>query len=336
MIIAQTRYRCHCGSGIYLGYRFSPQPYYLLLTASLLRKNGEDVKLVDQFNDVASDNISDAYLLGTGEYAADVQYKYELPSNYSEYQYTGVSAWFNRDILKSNIIEAEQLMDMKPAWDLIDFTRYPKPDSRLRACLRLSFGCPNRCNFCPVPVIFKQKYHRLNFDFAVEQIEYLYKEREIREFALYDDNIFADVELGKKLLEWIIQHDIKAKFFIQEGFEVKQMVDAELCKLAYKAGIYNPRLGVETLSEEALKLCNKPYHNHNMVFEAIKNMQDAGYKAQDIVIFLIQGLDGNTEKAEQDDIKILGETKCTIRNHRLIKYKSNLVMHEPVKQSVLF
>lgn len=320
--IAQTRYRCHCGSGIYLGYRFYPQPYYLLLCATLLRKDNNDVKLVDQFNDAASENISDAYLLGTGEYAADVQYEYKLPSEYMKYNYTGVSAWFNRHIFNNNIVEPEQLVDIEPAWDLINFELYPKVDERLRACLRLSYGCPNRCDFCPVPIIFKHKYHRLNLDFAIDQITYLYKQRNIREFALFDDNIFADVELGKRLLEMIIQRNIDARFFMQEGFEVKQLLDKELCLLMHNVGIYNPRIGIETLSVEALKLCNKPYQDADMAITAINNLQGVGFK--DITVFLIQGLKGNTRQNEAKDIDIISKTGCQIRNHRLIKYKPNI------------
>lgn len=313
--LVQSNYKCHCGSGIYLGFKYYPQPYFLLAYAGKLKKLGHTVELIDLFlNKASKQQISGNVIVGTGEYAADVQYNYTLPK-YQNAEYIGMHSWFNKNA--TNVILANELIGAEPAWELIDFDAYPKPNNRKRACLRLSLGCPNKCSYCPVPMIFKGKYYKYDIDWAKRQISELYNNYRIKEFAITDDNLFADMRNGKELLVWISEN-IKAHFFLQEGIEIKHATDEEFCYLLKKSNFYDIRLGVETLESNVLKTINKPYHNADDISVATSNLRAAGFKK--LKAFLIQGLPGNNTQQEEDDIKILTSLGYKIRNHRLTTY----------------
>lgn len=315
--LIQDNYKCHCGSGIYLGFKYYPQPYFLLAYAGVLREQGHSVTLQDLFlskKRLPEDN-DDNFILGTGEYAADTQYSYSLPM-YRNVKYLGMHAWSNKNTPSK--IHPQELINQSPAWDLIDFDQYPKPNGRRRACIRLSFGCPNKCFYCPVPKIFDGKYIKYDIEWAKAQLELLYKKYHIEEFSITDDNLFADMRTGKQLLQWISEN-IKATFFLQEGIEVKQAEDIEFCKLLKQANFYDIRLGIETLDGNVLEKAKKPYHDASAVYRATKNLKSVGFSQ--LKAFLIQGLPGNTSRQETKDVETLTSLGYTIRNHVLKSYE---------------
>lgn len=322
--LEQDNYRCHCGRGIYLGYKFYPQPFFLLQVANLLRSQNHEVALFDHFRhpkiyiDYANGSKR---IVNIGEYAADAQYPQTYPgkifANQNGIIYTGSYIWLYRPIPNNQIMEPEVVFNYIPAWDLIDFTEYPRPEGRLRAVLRLSLGCPNKCIFCPVPILYKGKYHSFDLEWAQDQLLYLYLYREIREFSFIDDNLFANIQLGKELIDWLIRLLPQAKFFLQEGLEVNQALDQELCSLLYRAHFYDIRIGVETLNPEVLVNIRKPYIP-GTALEAVSNLQNVGFGRPRV--FLIENLPGNNRDNELEDIKILKDMGCNIRSQPLKLY----------------
>lgn len=323
--LIQSKYKCHCGSGIYLGHKYYPQPFFLLQLASKLRAEGHTVKLYDLFRDKPTGherNEADAVVIGTGEYAADVQ----RPTIWAEpsiqgvkHYYVGSQAWLNRSAVPTGaqIIEPWEAFGVDPAWDLIDFNNYPKPKGRLRAVLRLTLGCPNHCYFCPVPTIYT-KYSGLDVAWSLRQLDYLFHQRGVREFALVDDNLLVNKERMKELLEPIPSRFPGAHFFLQEGIEVRQALDLELCQLLKRAGFYNLRIGVETLNDAVRGGVDKPRFNASEAIQAVSNLKAAGFK--DYAVFLIQGLPGNTKEQEDLDVDTFMKIGARIRNHQLIFY----------------
>ena len=326
--LIQSKYRCHCGSGIYLGHRFYPQPFFLLQLAGKLRGEGHSVKLFDLFrnesNGYEEENV-DAIVIGTGEYSADAQFQTHWMFSFSEHQieryYSGAQAWLNRQSLPKSIkiIEPWEVLKSTPAWDLIDFTQYPKPEGRLRAVIRITIGCPNRCSFCPVPVVYSNRYFGIDIDWALTQLDYLYNERKIREFSVIDDNLLVDMKKSKELLNYMISKYPEAHFFLQEGIEVRQALDLELCKLLEQARFYNIRIGIETLNEAVLKKVNKPKYTADEAVQAVRNLQSVGFR--DSVVFMMQGLSGNTSEQELRDVEIFNKLNVKVRNHKLISYQ---------------
>lgn len=150
--LIQRRYRCHCGTGRFLSHKYYPQPFFLLQLAGKLRAEGHTVKLFDLFRNKPTGKErdgADVVVVGTGEYAADSQY----PTTWNEPPgtlYAGAAAWLNAP-KGIQVVDPLSVKGADPAWDLIDFNNYPKPEGRLRAVLRLTQGCPNHCAFCPVP-----------------------------------------------------------------------------------------------------------------------------------------------------------------------------------------
>lgn len=330
--LINTKYRCHCGTGLYLGYQFYPQPFFLLQLAGALKQNGDYVKLVDLFNQppgtVALVPQSHEVICHIGEYAADSMYNppvIRLPSeNIEGAHYSGSYVWLHRDRYKGWIIEPEEVFGAYPDYTLIDFDDYPKPQGRRRAVIRLSLGCPNKCIYCPVPVIYKGKYHRFDLDFAVRLITELVKDYGVQEISIIDDNLFADMRLGKELLAWLAGVRLGVKFCAQEGIEVNQAVDEEFCRLLKLAGFYDIRVGVETLDPDALRRVKKGYDDPVMAHVAINNLKVAGFKP---LVFLVNGISRNPRQ-NRDDIEYFAGQGCDVRNHQLHVYENTELWNE--------
>lgn len=332
--LINTKYRCHCGTGQYLGYQFYPQPFFLLQLAGALKTQGEHVKLVDLFRYSKGPtpqilvNAGDAVVYHIGEYAADSLY---LPPALpplscapGNADFSGSSVWLHRDQYKGRIIEPEEVFGCYPDYSLINFDDYPAPQGRRRAVIRLSLGCPNTCIYCPVPVIHKGKYHRFRLDFAQRLITDLVTTYKVKVITLMDDNLFADMELGKQLLKWIAWRGLDVKFCALEGIEVTQADDPEFCQLLKRAGFYDIRVGVETLDPEALRRVKKSYSDPSMAKRALANLQLAGFRP---LVFLVDGISQNP-KQNGEDIAYFAGRGCDIRNHQLHLYENTPLRRE--------
>ncbi len=144
-------------------------------------------------------------------------------------------------------------------------------------------------------------------------------DRGVQEVSIIDDNLFADIELGKKLLRFIISKiPSRVRFFLQEGLEVKAALDEELCLLLKKSNFYDIRLGVETLNPIVLREINKMHQDYSQAFEAVRTLQKSGFKHP--VVFLIRGLPGNTPVKEEADEQLFTRMGCKVRAQSLKHY----------------
>jgi radical SAM superfamily enzyme YgiQ (UPF0313 family) len=173
------------------------------------------------------------------------------------------------------------------------------------------------------------RYLGIDLEWSLRQLDYLYNQRGVREFDLVDDNLLANKKRAMELLEVIPSRFPEAHFFQQEGMEVRQATDLELCKALKKAGFYSPRIGVETLSDAVRRGTGKPQFTSEEALLAAKNLKEAGFK--DYIVFLIRGLPGNTPEQEDRDVRVFTELGLKVRNHTLITYTGK----EPEAPSVL-
>lgn len=90
-----------------------------------------------------------------------------------------------------------------------------------------SRGCPHNCNYCAVIKLFGQKVRTRDPDNVIEDIKQaieFYDNRIIPRISkvlwITDDNFFADRDWAIRVLNKIIENDIKYKFTIQARYEV--------------------------------------------------------------------------------------------------------------------
>ncbi len=160
----------------------------------------------------------------------------------------------------------------------------PQPDRTLfdpryyvpAGVMQATRGCPHHCTFCSVTA-FHQHVHRTRP--VAEVVE------ELRTLGSYvqfmDDNLIADVDYAKQLLEAMIP--LRKHWFSQCGLQIGQ--DPELLDLARRSGCCGVFIGFETLSQPGLRSWGKTTNLGRDYLEIIDRLHRAGIAIGAGVVF---------------------------------------------------
>ncbi|MBW2062211.1 MAG: B12-binding domain-containing radical SAM protein [Deltaproteobacteria bacterium] len=122
-----------------------------------------------------------------------------------------------------------------------------------------SRGCSSHCTFCSIHVFYQDcGWRPRTARNVVDEIEYLVKNRGVREIQFCDDNFLCGpkgVQRAKKIAAEIIKRKINISFTIECRLE---SVRVNLFKLLRKAGLDTVLVGVESLDDSSLGLFQKP------------------------------------------------------------------------------
>lgn len=141
-------------------------------------------------------------------------------------------------------------------------------------------GCPNRCEFCAVPVIAGRRYRTRPLPDIERELESIVK-KEGEYIFIADDNVIAQRAHAKGLFE------------ILKGFRVRWMgfatieiaKDAELLKLAGESGCISLFIGFESLKKENLEGPKKRFQGIQDLQGFIERIHDHGIGIQGSFIF---------------------------------------------------
>lgn len=184
-----------------------------------------------------------------------------------------------------------------PAFDLL----------RNREALPLltSRGCPFRCSFCASHLLY-ENFEQRSPSSVIGEIEDSYRRYKTRHFAFYDDALLLNKERHIfPILRELVQRKMPLILHAPNGLHVRE-IDSELAFLFKKAGVQSLFLSQESLDEELLKrVC--PKVRAGDLEKALIHLEKAGYKRQEINVYLIVGLPGQ-------DISAVKESILSVRN----------------------
>jgi len=173
-----------------------------------------------------------------------------------------------------------------PRYDLLKLDRYST------ATIQFSRGCPFRCEFCDIIVMFGRKPRHK----TLEQVE-----RELDELRLagarnvffVDDNLIGNRKVAKALLEWLVGYQARQKEPLRLGTEasINLAQDPELLGLMRAAGFGWVFVGIESPDPATLKAANKSQNTHEDVLTSIRRIYGAGI---DVLGGFIVGFDEDT------------------------------------------
>ena len=179
-----------------------------------------------------------------------------------------------------------------PAFDLL-----PRRD---QVSLVTSRGCPFRCSYCAS--------HLLNGGFrgrdpiaVVDEIEFWNRRFGIRNFSFYDDALLVEPK-GRAIpmLEEILKRGLDCTFHCPNGLHLRDMNTA-LASLMFRAGFRTIRFGFETASVRRQTDTGGKVTNEEMR-DAVACLLEAGYRGDDIGIYILCGLPGQSASEVRDSI----------------------------------
>jgi len=176
-----------------------------------------------------------------------------------------------------------------PRFDLLKLERYAT------ATIQLSRGCPFRCDFCDIIVMFGRK-PRYKPVAAIERELEALRSLGARKVFFVDDNFIGNKAKAKETLRFLAGYQARHGRSLRFGTEASLNLadDPELLELFRAAGFEWAFLGLETPDPEALREAAKTQNLSGDMLGAVRRIHAAGI---DILAGFIVGFDRDTPKA---------------------------------------
>jgi len=129
-------------------------------------------------------------------------------------------------------------------------------------------GCPYNCDFCCVSKIYGNTVRHLPISNIVRDI----KESGAKNFIFLDDNIIGDTHYAKALFEAI--KPLKINWVGQASISLL-VNDNEMLQLASESGCKSLFMGIESISEQQLKVMKKAMKEINLLEQALRKIKKA-------------------------------------------------------------
>jgi radical SAM superfamily enzyme YgiQ (UPF0313 family) len=158
--------------------------------------------------------------------------------------------------------------------------------------LLTSIGCPYRCEYCAShflnPHFITHDPHQI-----LDEILHWNREREIQDFAFYDDALLVGFEkhLGL-LLEEVVKQNLRLRFHTPNALHVKEL-SPEGADLLWRGGFKTIRLGFET-SDMSMHLSLDRKFSEGDFERAVRCLLKAGFVKKQIGAYILAGLPGQS------------------------------------------
>jgi len=184
-----------------------------------------------------------------------------------------------------------------PAFDLYDALPY--------LTIATSRGCPFRCRYCASRLL-NPSYTVRSARSVVDEIIFWQERTGVTNIAFYDDALFFNTSHHiVPILKRVISSGIHASFHTPNGIHV-QGITVETASLMKEAGFQTIRLGLETADEECMARTGKKTSQREFL-QAVRSLHAAGYKTEDIGVYLLAGLPNQTAQEVEYSIRFAQE-----------------------------
>ncbi|MDO8137628.1 MAG: radical SAM protein, partial [Candidatus Brocadiales bacterium] len=187
-------------------------------------------------------------------------------------------------------LEDGQVVYTKPSTKMMDVNALPmfpydmfNPEHYDLGFILTSRGCPFDCIFCSQRAITKRVYRYVSSERVIEELGYLINEMKRPSVAFFDDYFTGNRERVLELCTLIQERGFhrRASFGVQTRGD---SIDKELMVAMRAANFTSLMFGVETASEDLMKLINKKETVQENI-DAIRLAKELGFEADATFIF---------------------------------------------------
>ena len=173
-----------------------------------------------------------------------------------------------------------------PRFDLLKLDKYSS------VSLQFSRGCPFRCEFCDIIVMFGRKPRTKTHEQVGRELDELRKHK-VKSAFFVDDNLIGNKKEAKSLLRFLVDYQKKHNYTFSFGTEasMNMAIDDKLLGLFREANFEWVFIGIESPDEESLKETLKFQNVGRDMIESIRHIYSYGIE---ILGGFIVGFDNDT------------------------------------------
>lgn len=194
-------------------------------------------------------------------------------------------------------------LEFVPARDDLDSYPYPAYDLLNRidqVAIMTSRGCPYRCSYCASSYL-NRGFRMRDPIKVVDEIEYWHRNHGVRNFSFYDDALLVNARNhAVPMMKEIIARDLPIQFHCPNGLHIRE-IDGEVSALMKRSGFKTVRFGFETADATRQESTGGKITNEE-TREAIGCLLRAGYAKEEIGVYILCGLPGQTADEVRESI----------------------------------
>jgi radical SAM superfamily enzyme YgiQ (UPF0313 family) len=197
--------------------------------------------------------------------------------------------------------EAKEKPDMSlapcPRFDLLRTDRYQA------MTVQFGRGCPFRCEFCDIIVVYGRRPRNKSVEQLLAEIEECHR-LGVRQIFVADDNFIANKPLAKTLLRALGQWGRERGYPISFGTELSVNVaqDDELLALMRDANMTTVFLGIESPRKSSLEETKKNQNVRGDLVEQVHHIQSFGVQVQ---AGMIVGFDNDDPSIFEEQLRFI-------------------------------
>ena len=184
----------------------------------------------------------------------------------------------------------------QPGFDAMSLADYRNEDGRLKLPFQLSRGCTDKCTFCSEWVFWK--HFRLDTsEHAADQLLELSQRYRVYDFHFTDSLINGHMRRLTAFAEALVSRSPQVSW----GGFMRADMDTATARLLRRAGLAYVYVGVESFSDETLKLMNK----RRTEADNIRSIRAFLATGLPVSVGIIPGFPGDTRERFQKTVSIL-------------------------------
>jgi radical SAM superfamily enzyme YgiQ (UPF0313 family) len=239
---------------------------------------------------------------------------------------------FLNDLNKNNlqhVYKTSEFADVElsplPAFELANMDQY------LYAIVQYSRGCPYMCDFCDVTALFGRRPRTKKAAQIIAELEAVRKSGNVQLILFADDNLIGNKKILKSdllpaLIEW--RKKTNPNFFFATQLTVNLSDDEELMQLMLDAGFRHIFIGIETPSEESLKVSHKNQNLKRNLLDTIHLLHQKGFI---ISGGFIVGFDTDKEDIFQRQVNFIQQSGIPLPIVNILKAPPGTDLYERIK-----